>query len=81
MGLILKKTLFWDPTEINLIKKESLKPLTASVVLFICYEKFFINYYGDELGNPIGLYNYEMQVLNIAANEYEPVTVTLKVIP
>lgn len=41
----------------------------------------FINYYGDELGNQIGLYNYEMQVLNITANKYEPVTVTLNVIP
>ena len=41
----------------------------------------FISYYGDELGNQIGLYNYEMQVLGITANEYEPVTVTLNVIP
>ena len=61
IGINPKKTLFWEPTEINLIKKESLKPLTASVVLFICYEKFFINYYGDELRNQIGLYNDEIQ--------------------
>lgn len=41
----------------------------------------FIHYYGDELGNQIGLYNYEMEVLHTTAMPSEPVTVALKVIP